>query len=169
MKKSQFLCSRNIWFFWCFYWQLLTKFLVVEDLYVAISHNRKRSKGRKKMLEGCMRPAGRTLAMSDVYQTNPGQNVPLLKRSVDTDRKIIMYFHLFSRLISFITFKYNNFTQFVFTFHFHLSLAHLLMFICGMGNFDICLLDKENLKLNFLKRSQRAPISNTIPMCQCVS
>ncbi len=38
-----------------------------------------------------------------IYQTNPGQNVPLLKRSVDTDRKIIMYFHLFSRFISFIT------------------------------------------------------------------
>jgi hypothetical protein len=32
--------------------------LIVEDLYVAFSHNRKRSKGRKNKLEG------RTLAMS---------------------------------------------------------------------------------------------------------
>jgi len=47
--------------------RLLTAFdqiLVVEDLYVAFSHNRKRSKGRKNKSEGRMRPAGRTLAMS---------------------------------------------------------------------------------------------------------
>jgi len=50
--------------FWCSYWQLLTKFLVVEDLYVAFSHNRKRSKGLKNKLEGRMQPAGCTLAMS---------------------------------------------------------------------------------------------------------
>jgi len=39
---------------------LLTKFLVVEDISVAISHNRKRSKGRKNKFEG------RTLAMSAI-------------------------------------------------------------------------------------------------------
>jgi len=39
----------------------LAKFLVVVDLYVAFSHDRKRSKGRKNKLEGC------TLAMSDIY------------------------------------------------------------------------------------------------------
>ncbi len=45
----------------CFYWQFLTKFLTVEDLYVAFSHNRKRSKGRKNKSEGRMRPVdGRT-------------------------------------------------------------------------------------------------------------
>ena len=46
--------------FWSFFQQLLTKFLIVEDLYVAFSRNRKRSKGRKNKLEG------RTLDMSDI-------------------------------------------------------------------------------------------------------
>ncbi len=45
--------------------QLLTKFLIVEDLYVAFYHNRKRSKGRKNKLEG------RTLAMSEL-ECRPG-------------------------------------------------------------------------------------------------
>ena len=53
--------------FWSFFQQLLTKFLIVEDLYVVFSNSRKRSKGRKNKLEGRMRPAGRTLAMSGLY------------------------------------------------------------------------------------------------------
>jgi len=46
---------------WSFYWQILTKFLVVKDLYVAFSLNRKRFKGLKNKSEGS------TLAMSGPY------------------------------------------------------------------------------------------------------
>ncbi len=55
------------WSFLRLYWQLLAKFLIVEYLYVAFSHSRKRSMGRKNKSEGRMRPAGRTLAMSVIY------------------------------------------------------------------------------------------------------
>jgi len=59
MTKVQLLRSRKKVFL-CFYWQFLTKFLVVEDLCVAFSLARKSSKGCKNKLE-C-----RTLAMSAI-------------------------------------------------------------------------------------------------------
>ncbi len=65
--------QKKIWsFLFSFQLQLLTKFLIIDDLYVAFSHSRKSLKGHKNKSEDCIRPAGRTLAMSAIYSQTWG-------------------------------------------------------------------------------------------------